>query len=68
VNFGSGDATPWGSLRDVSNTGVLALQYAEYPGAPANTTQAFRCFAKKQADYVLGHNDLAFSYMIGYTR
>ena len=73
--FSTGSATPdgfyvymsWGSARYNSAAQFTSLLYAKYfpddPSAPA-----FRAWAERQIDYILGKNDLGLSYIMGYTQ
>ncbi|MFN9545991.1 MAG: glycoside hydrolase family 9 protein [Cyanobacteriota bacterium] len=53
----------WGCLRYAANTAFLAAVYGETIADPGGR---YSGFAKIQADYSLGNNPRAASYMVGY--
>ncbi len=54
----------WGSLRYAANTALLALIYAQVPGA--DHVDRYRDFAVRQIRYMLGDNPNGRSYVVGF--
>lgn len=54
----------WGSLRYSANQSFLASVYADWEYADPIKAEAYRNFAKSQADYILGSSGRSF--MVGY--
>lgn len=54
----------WGSLRYSANQSFLASVYADWEQADSTKAEAYKNFAKSQADYILGSSGRSF--MVGY--
>jgi hypothetical protein len=56
----------WGSARYNAAAEFTTLLYTKYFPDDASSP-ALRSWADRQIDYILGHNDLGLSYIMGYT-
>ncbi|HYD41243.1 MAG TPA: glycoside hydrolase family 9 protein [Anaeromyxobacter sp.] len=56
----------WGSLRYAANASFLAFVWSDAPLGDPTRKPAYRAFAERQIDYILGRNPRSSSYVVGF--